>query len=61
MLFSLEVYGVKKVIGFRYGWLGLMDEGVGDAIELTPSRVRDSQAAVLRDGDPCPQISCSMS
>ena len=40
-LFSLEVYGVKKVIGFKYGWMGLMEEGIGEAFELTPSIVRD--------------------
>eukprot|EP00997_Jenningsia_sp_PLL12_P008228 NODE_496_length_1682_cov_171.028781_g355_i2.p1 GENE.NODE_496_length_1682_cov_171.028781_g355_i2~~NODE_496_length_1682_cov_171.028781_g355_i2.p1 ORF type:complete len:469 (-),score=118.41 NODE_496_length_1682_cov_171.028781_g355_i2:90-1496(-) len=40
-LFSLEVYGVKKVIGFKYGWLGLMDEGIGEAFELTTQNVRD--------------------
>lgn len=40
-LFSLEVYGVKKVIGFKYGWMGLMNEGIGEAFELTPSVVRD--------------------
>ena len=32
---------VKKVIGFKYGWMGLMDEGIGDALELTPTIVRD--------------------
>eukprot|EP00993_Chasmostoma_nieuportense_P000328 NODE_1302_length_1558_cov_25.643606_g1230_i0.p1 GENE.NODE_1302_length_1558_cov_25.643606_g1230_i0~~NODE_1302_length_1558_cov_25.643606_g1230_i0.p1 ORF type:complete len:491 (-),score=144.25 NODE_1302_length_1558_cov_25.643606_g1230_i0:85-1503(-) len=40
-LFSLEAYGVKRVIGFKYGWLGLMDEGLGDAIELTTQNTRD--------------------
>eukprot|EP00668_Euglena_longa_P040899 GGOE01053831.1.p1 GENE.GGOE01053831.1~~GGOE01053831.1.p1 ORF type:complete len:526 (-),score=117.27 GGOE01053831.1:198-1721(-) len=40
-LFSLEVYGVKKVIGFKYGWMGLMEEGIGEAFELTSEIVRD--------------------
>lgn len=40
-LFALEVYGVKKVIGFKYGFMGLMDEGVGEAFELTQPLVRD--------------------
>uniref|UniRef100_A0A7S1IY48 Phosphofructokinase domain-containing protein n=1 Tax=Eutreptiella gymnastica TaxID=73025 RepID=A0A7S1IY48_9EUGL len=40
-LLATEVYGVRKVIGFKYGWMGLMDEGIGEAFELTPSVVRD--------------------
>mmetsp|Transcript_4709 Transcript_4709/g.8506 ORF Transcript_4709/g.8506 Transcript_4709/m.8506 type:complete len:485 (-) Transcript_4709:257-1711(-) len=40
-LFCLEVYGVKKVIGFKYGWMGLMDEGIAEAFELTQPVVRD--------------------
>lgn len=41
VIFATEVYKVKRVIGFKYGYRGLCNEGLGDALDLTPEVVKD--------------------